>query len=103
MCHENSSAEIFSDKVKAHVQQNVDVAVPKRKMVVSRSSIWASTKPYFKRKRFFEGTGMLEVTFATSEQEEDAMDLGGPRRELFHLLLGAICRDSKTVIGKYTL
>ena len=45
-------------------------------------------------------TGMLRVTFATFEGEEDAVDHGGPRREFFHLLLGAISRDSGTLISK---
>ena len=43
---------------------------------------------------------MLQVTFATFESEEDAVDLGGPRREFFHLLLGPIARESGTVISK---
>ena len=38
--------------------------------------------------------GLLSVTFATFAEEEDAVDLGGPRKEFFHLLLQAICKDS---------
>ena len=41
---------------------------------------------------------MLEVTLTSFEaEEEDAIDLGGPRREFLHLLLGAICKGSKTL------
>lgn len=33
------------------------------------------------------------------EGEEHAEDLGGPRLEFLHLLLGALCKDSKTISG----
>lgn len=71
-----------------------------RNIVVSRLSMWQTAHPYFKRKGFLKGTGMLQVTFATFESEEDAVDLGGPRREFFHLLLGAISNDSGTLLSK---
>ncbi len=74
-----------------------------RNIVVSRISIWQTAQPYFKRKGFLNGCGMLNVTFATFEGEEDAVDHGGPRREFFHLLLGAIVRDSGSLSSKCTL
>ena len=46
---------------------------------------------YFKRRSFMIKTELLKVTFATTLEEEDAIDHGGPRREFLHLLLGAIC------------
>ena len=47
-----------------------------------------------------DAKSLLEVTFTSFEaEEEDAIDLGGPRREFLHLLLGAICKDSKTLAG----
>ncbi|XP_046856096.1 G2/M phase-specific E3 ubiquitin-protein ligase-like [Xenia sp. Carnegie-2017] len=49
---------------------------------------------YFRRKGFLSSAGILKVSFATFEEEEDAVDQGVPRREFFHLLLGAIARDS---------
>ena len=60
-----------------------------RSVVVSRLSIWETAKPYFLRQRFLQRNGLLRVTFATFEGQEDAVDNGGPRREFFHLLLGA--------------
>ncbi len=74
-----------------------------RNIVVSRITIWQTAQPYFKRKGFLNGSGMLKVTFATFEGEEDAVDNGGPRREFFHLLLGAIVRDSGSLSSKCTL
>ena len=74
-----------------------------RNIVVSRASIWTTALPYFKRKKFAGGKGLIHVTFANFEEEEDAIDLGGPRREFLHLLLGAICKDSKTVTGTISL
>ncbi len=68
--------------------------------VVSRLRIWETAKTYYKRKSFMSKTGLLKVTFATGLEEEDAVDFGGPRREFLHLLLGAICNDSSTLISK---
>jgi hypothetical protein len=42
---------------------------------------------------------MLRVTFATFEGQEDAVDHGGPRREFFHLLLGAMSKESGTLFS----
>ncbi len=71
-----------------------------RNVVVSRLRIWETAKTYYKRKSFMSKTGLLKVTFATGLEEEDAVDFGGPRREFLHLLLGAICNDSSTLISK---
>ncbi len=68
--------------------------------VVSRLRMWETAKAYYKRKSFMSKTGLLKVTFATDLEEEDAVDFGGPRREFSHLLLGAICNDSSTLISK---
>ena len=87
----------YKEKVVLHA--NNQLIGEARSIVVSRSSIWVTSLPYFKRKKFLEGRGILRVTFATFEGEEDAEDLGGPRREFLHLLLGAICKDSKIVSG----
>ncbi len=76
---------------------------PNRTIVVSRLSIWPTAFPYSLRNGFIKGSGLLQVTFATFESEEDAVDLGGPRREFFHLLLGAIARESGTVSSKICL
>lgn len=70
-----------------------------RSVVVSRLSIWETAKPYFVRERFLQKKGILRVTFATFESQEDAIDHGGPRREFFHLLLGAISKESATLLG----
>ncbi|CAB3997705.1 Hypothetical predicted protein [Paramuricea clavata] len=55
-----------------------------RSVVVSRLSIWETTKPYFLRQRFLQRNGLLRVTFATFEGQEDSVDNGGPRWEFFH-------------------
>ena len=52
------------------------------------------------RGKFADAKSLLEVTFTSLEaEEEDAIDLEGPIREFLHLLLGAICKDSKTLTG----
>ena len=76
---------------------------PNRTIVVSRLSIWQTALPYFQKNGFLKGFGWLQVTFATFESEEDAVDLGGPRREFFHLLLGAIAKESGTFTSKICL
>lgn len=96
---EDMSNDQFTELLKAHAISQI--SGPHRKMVVSRASIWETALPYFKRKKFADSKGLVEVTFATFEEEEDAIDLGGPRREFLHLLLGAICNDSKTVTGTF--
>ena len=96
---EEMSDDQFTELLKAHASSQI--SGPHRKMVVSRASIWETALPYFKRKKFADSKGLVAVTFATFEEEEDAIDLGGPRREFLHLLLGAVCNDSKTVIGTF--
>lgn len=47
---------------------------------------------------------MLCVSFASDEQgTEDAADLGGPRRELFRLLVKAIFQDSGAFEGNLSM
>ncbi|XP_028405741.1 uncharacterized protein LOC114528309 [Dendronephthya gigantea] len=70
-----------------------------RSIVVSRLSIWETANPYFIRKSFLKRSGMLQVTFATFEGQEDAVDHGGPRREFSHLLLGAMSKESGTLFN----
>lgn len=97
---EEMSVDQFTETVKTHASQQI--AGPNRNIVISRASIWATAEPYFKRKKFAEGKGLIQVTFATFKEEEDAVDLGGPRREFLHLLIGAICKQSKTVTGTFS-
>ena len=72
-----------------------------RSVVVSRLSIWETAKQYFLRQRFLQRNGLLRVTFATFEGQEDAVDNGGPRREFFHLLLGAMSKESGTLFSMF--
>ena len=51
-------------------------------IVVSRLNLWKTALPYFKRSGFMKNASLLSVTFATFAEEEDAVDLGGPRSEL---------------------
>lgn len=92
------SSENFMTLIKQHAANKVQGE--HRSIVISRLSIWQTAQPYFKRRGFLKGSGMLQVTFATFESEEDAVDLGGPRREFFHLLLGAISKDSGSLVSE---
>ncbi|XP_037313369.2 G2/M phase-specific E3 ubiquitin-protein ligase-like [Pungitius pungitius] len=65
-----------------------------RPIFISRSNVWTTAFRQFNRPRFSESSGMLYVTFASDEMEEDAEDLGGPRREFFRLLVRAIFQGS---------
>ena len=75
-------------KIKAHSQKVVHG--DSKAIVVSRLNLWKTAIPYFKGDGFLKNPGLVRVTFATFTEEEDAVDLGGPRREFFHLLLTAI-------------
>ena len=95
---EEISEEQLIEDMKNHVSQHV--SGPPRNIVVSRLSVWETAAPHFKRRKFAETKSLLEVTFTTFEaEEEDAIDLGGPRREFLHLLLGAIYKGSNTLTG----
>lgn len=89
----------LSNKVIGHVEK-VLTGDP-RNIVVSRLRIWETAKSYFKRRSFMSKTGILKVTFATGNENEDAIDHGGPRREFFHLLLGAICNESSALTSMW--
>lgn len=89
--------ENFASLIKEYATTNVHGDT--RSIVVSRLSIWETAKPYFARERFLQRPGILQVTFATFESQEDAVDMGGPRREFFHLLLGAMSKESGTLIS----
>lgn len=67
-----------------------------RQLYISRANVWTTALRQFKRPSFAESCDMLYVTFASDEHdtEEDAADLGGPRREFFRLLGKAIFQDS---------
>lgn len=95
----DDGSALCSNDFQSQIKQNADTKVhgPNRTIVVSRLSIWQTAHSYFKRMRFLKGSGLLQVTFATFECEEDAVDLGGPRREFFHLLLAAIARENGTI------
>ena len=74
-----------------------------RAMTVSRRKVWETSLPYFKRKRFPQNHGRLEVSFTGGDEgdgeREDALDLGGPSREYFRLLRLAIINDSGLLEG----
>lgn len=62
--------------------------------------MWTTALRQFARRRFAESTDMLYVTFASDEDtNEDAEDLGGPRREFFRLLGKAVFKDSGAFEG----
>ena len=98
LSQETTNEETFmQNAVVSHVGK---VLTGDTRNVVSRLRMWETAKAYYKRKSFMSKTGLLKVTFATDLEEEDAVDFGGPRREFSHLLLGAICNDSSTLISK---
>ena len=78
---EDISSDQFTELLKAHASSQI--SGPHRKMGVSGASIWETALPYFKRKKFADSKVLVEVTFATFEEEEDAIDLGGPRRNFY--------------------
>ena len=97
LCEDISEEELIED-IKNHVSQHVD-GQP-RNTVVSRLSVWETAAPHFKKRKFADAKDLLEVTLTSFEaEEEDAIDLGGPRRKFLPLLLGAICKGSKTLTG----
>ncbi|XP_023816594.1 G2/M phase-specific E3 ubiquitin-protein ligase-like isoform X1 [Oryzias latipes] len=87
------TTEEITGIVKAHSEMVVTEGF--RSIIVSRRNVWTSAIRQFRRPRFVESTDMLYVTFASDENTtEDAEDLGGPRRELFRLLVKAIFQES---------
>lgn len=62
--------------------------------------MWTTALRQFSIRRFAESTDVLYVTFASDEDtNEDEEDLGGPRREFFHLLVKAIFKESGAFEG----
>ena len=87
--------------LKAHA--DMVVTPTPRPIFISRSNVWTTALRQFNRPRFSESSGMLYVTFASDEIEEDAEDLGGPRREFFRLLVRAIFQSSGAFEGKISM
>lgn len=84
--------------VRAHSERVVTAAY--RPIYISRGNVWITALRQFSRRRFAESTDMLYVTFANDEDtNEDAEDLGGPRREFFRLLGKAVFKDSGAFEG----
>lgn len=90
----------FTSLIKEHAKSEVNEDF--RNTTVSRLSVWQTAEPYYRRSRFLGSKGMLTVGFATFEEEEDAVDHGGPQREFFLLLIRGILRDSSTLTGNAT-
>ncbi|CAJ1074951.1 uncharacterized protein LOC113053478, partial [Xyrichtys novacula] len=96
---EKLSKEEIAGLLRAHSEKVITSGT--RKIFISRANVWTTTLRQFKRPRFAESCDMLYVTFASDEHgcEEDAADLGGPRREFFRLLVKAIFQDSGAFEG----
>ena len=93
LCEDISEEELIED-IKNNVSQHVN-GQPR-----NRLSVWETAAPHFKKRKFADAKDLLEVTLTSFEaEEEDAIDLGGPRRKFLPLLLGAICKGSKTLTG----
>ena len=66
---------------------------------VRRSAIWSDTCRQLMRKRF-STLHRVSVKFADNEgKSEGAIDVGGPKREFFRLLVKAVNEDSGIFIG----
>ena len=80
---------------------------PGSKVVIARTQVWASFVNSLKRsqhrlslKSHGDTLGPLKVTFVGDAMgEEEAIDQGGPRRELFRLLLPDMIRNSGMLTG----
>ncbi|XP_039860953.1 G2/M phase-specific E3 ubiquitin-protein ligase-like [Simochromis diagramma] len=88
------SKEEIEGLLRAHSEKVITPGT--RQLHISRANVWSTALRQFKRPKFAESCEMLYVTFASDEHdtEEDAADLGEPRREFFRLLVKAICQDS---------
>lgn len=78
--------------LQAHSERVINGA--ERKIYISRAAVWLTAFNQFKRQSFSNKKGMLSVVFTTDEYQEDAADAGGPRRELFRLLIKSLWQDS---------
>lgn len=97
--HDLRSADMLTrEEISGILKGHADTVVtPTPKAVhISRSNVWTTAFRQFNRPSFSENLGTLYVTFASDEMDgdEDAEDLGGPRREFFRLLVRAIFKDS---------
>lgn len=105
--HCRSSASLTMEEIsgllKVHSERVISPGT--RQIFISRSNVWSTAFHQFKRPRFADSCDMLYVTFASDEHdaEEDAADLGGPRREFFRLLGKAIFQDSGAFEGNSEL
>lgn len=96
------SKEEITGIIKAHSERVVTSAF--RPIYISRGNVWTTALRQFSRRRFAESTDVLYVTFASDEDtDEDAEDLGGPRREFFRLLVKAIYKESGAFEGNLFL
>lgn len=77
------SKEEIAGLLQAHSDRVI--ASGTRQLFISRANVWTTALRQFKRPSFAESCDVLYVTFASDEHdtEEDAADLGGPRREFF--------------------
>ena len=93
------SKEEIAGFLQAHSERVITSGT--RQIYISRANVWTTAFRVFKRTSFAESCDMLYVTFGSDEHdaEEDAADLGGPRREFFRLLVKAIFQDSGAFEG----
>lgn len=97
-CPTNVPTEHWINMIKEYADKCV--TVDQHSIVVSGLSIWSTAQSYIRKSGFLQKSGLLNVIFASFENEEDASDLVGPKREFFHILLGGIARDSGALISK---
>lgn len=76
-----------------------------RPLIIQRAdNIWPAVERIWTKPYFLGRTGLIDVKFISDEgsMEEDAVDLGGPRREFFRMLLHSIIKYSKAFEGRFT-
>ena len=62
--------------------------------------LWNSVSSWWSSPHFRSKTGTISVKFLTDEGiDEEGVDLGGPRREMFRLLMRSIITASKVFRG----
>ena len=86
---------------------------PDRSISVVRTKPWITGKQVFRRAKFDAGKGLLNVSFVGTQEdstgtdadpqsvaESEVVDVGGPRRDYFRILLHDIINNSGLFEGE---
>lgn len=93
LCEEISEEELIED-IKNHVSQHVN-GQP-RNTVVSRLSVWETAAPHFKKRKFADAKGLLEVTLTALRRKRRMPLIWEDQEESFCLcFLGLFARVAR--------